>query len=193
MAAASGVASMIASGRAPGLLPLIANDGSAGTRFRPAPPLGADVARRREAPPELERLAISWLTDLILPRDAVELALRGRRLGRVHLGPGDVVFHAGEPGDALYLIVSGEVVVIHEDGPREHALAVLGPGEFFGEMALLGEPRRTATVRCRTGMSAIRLDARDFRILVEAVPRLQERFAECIHRRSAERNKASSR
>jgi CRP-like cAMP-binding protein len=104
-----------------------------------------------------------------------------------------VVFHAGDPGDALYLVVSGEVEVIHEDGPREHATAVLGPGEFFGEMALLGEPRRTATVRCRTGMSAIQLDARDFRILVEAVPRLQERFAESIHRRSAEREEAGSR
>ena len=47
MAAASGVAAVIASGRTPGLLPLIADDGSAGTRFRPAPPHGADVARRR--------------------------------------------------------------------------------------------------------------------------------------------------
>ena len=99
-----------------------------------------------------------------------------------------MVFQAGDPGDALYLIVSGEVEVIDEDGPREHVVAVLGPGEFFGEMALLGEPRRTATVRCLTGVSAIQLDAGDFRILVGAVPRLQERFAESIRRRSADRS-----
>jgi hypothetical protein len=192
MAAGSGVAAVIASGHAPGVLPLIADEGRTGTLFRPAPPRGSHAADLPSAPPELERLAISWLTDLILPRDAVELALKGHRLGRVHLGAGEVVFQAGDPGDALYLVVSGEVEVVHEDGGGEHLIAALGPGEFFGEMALLGQPRRTATVRCRTEMSALELDEPGFRILVEAVPQLRERFAETIARRSAEARAAIS-
>ena len=191
MAAASGVASVIASGRAPGVLPLIADDGSAGTRFNPAPPLGAGVARR-EAPPELERLAISWLTDLILPRDAVELALRGRRLGRVHLGPGDMVFHAGDPGDALYLIVSGR----WRSSTRMAARACHRGAGPRGVLRRDGAARRAAADGDRPlpdRDEAIQLDARDFHTLVEAVPRLQERFAEAIHRRSAERDEAASR
>jgi CRP/FNR family transcriptional regulator, cyclic AMP receptor protein len=51
-----------------------------------------------------------------------------------------------QDGDSLYLIVEGRVRVVREVGDREETLATLGPGEFFGEMALLDGRPRSATV-----------------------------------------------
>ena len=58
---------------------------------------------------------------------------------------GEVLFFEGEPGDALYIVNTGTVKVyrVAEDG-REKTLALLGAGEFFGEMALLDEGPRSA-------------------------------------------------
>src|SRR5215217_450553 len=58
------------------------------------------------------------------------------------------VFWIGEPGDEFYIIEAGQVVICYPDeGGREVTLAVLGPGQFFGELSLLDGGRRTATAR----------------------------------------------
>jgi CRP-like cAMP-binding protein len=64
----------------------------------------------------------------------------------------EVVFHEGEPGRALFIIESGEVAIIKSRSPapgqtEEAILARLGPGGFFGEMALLEELPRSATAK----------------------------------------------
>src|SRR5262249_28666767 len=64
--------------------------------------------------------------------------------------------------------------------------------DLFWAMALLGEQRRAPTARCRTAMSALELDERDFRILLDAVPQLQERFADTVDRRAACRDELIS-
>ncbi len=67
---------------------------------------------------------------------------------------GTRLFQYGEPGDKLYIILEGKVRISREvGGMGEEALAVLGPGEVFGEMALLDESPRSADAkaheRCR--------------------------------------------
>jgi len=58
-----------------------------------------------------------------------------------------VVFEEGDPGSRMYVIRSGEVRIVKRVGNREIALARLGPGEAFGEMALLeGQPRSATAV-----------------------------------------------
>jgi CRP-like cAMP-binding protein len=61
---------------------------------------------------------------------------------------GETVFKKGEPGDAFYIVHEGRVSVNMKDGffSRNKQLAVLSPGNFFGEMALLDRRARSATV-----------------------------------------------
>ena len=74
--------------------------------------------------------------------DLVVGALRARRFRR-----GETIFHGGDPGDALFIVSSGSVkiLVTPEDGSEPAILTVVGPGGFFGELALLDGAARSAT------------------------------------------------
>jgi CRP/FNR family transcriptional regulator/CRP/FNR family cyclic AMP-dependent transcriptional regulator len=61
-------------------------------------------------------------------------------------GPGQVIFHLGDPGGLLYIISRGKVKISHTTPEgQEVVLAILGPGDFFGELALLDDSPRSAT------------------------------------------------
>ena len=67
-------------------------------------------------------------------------------LTEVDLSRGSTLFHEGDPGDQLYFIISGKIKLgrTSPDG-RENLLAILGPGEMFGELSLFDPGPRTAT------------------------------------------------
>jgi CRP/FNR family cyclic AMP-dependent transcriptional regulator len=65
-------------------------------------------------------------------------------LGR-EFAPGDVLFREGEPGDVMFVVQTGAVKIAKDVGGQEKVLAILGPGEFLGEMAILNGKPRTAT------------------------------------------------
>ncbi len=89
---------------------------------------------------------------------APQLDLLLTRLTPVSAREGDVIVRQGEPGDRFYVIRWGSVAV-EQDGQR---IGTLGPGEAFGEIALLLEIPRTATVRATAPAELLALDARDF-------------------------------
>ncbi|MCL4395860.1 MAG: patatin-like phospholipase domain-containing protein [Chloroflexi bacterium] len=70
-----------------------------------------------------------------------------RRLQREHYHKGATVFSEGETGDCMYILESGQVKIVTSNGGREKVLAYVGPGNFFGEMALLLDERRSATAQ----------------------------------------------
>ena len=73
--------------------------------------------------------------------ERVAAGMRTRRFRR-----GEVIFHAGDPGDALFIIVSGEVkIAVPSETGDEAILATLGAGDVFGELALLDGAPRSAT------------------------------------------------
>ena len=79
------------------------------------------------------------------------------RIGLVSLEPGEILFREGEPGDALYVVAEGEVGVARE-GPPRRAVARLGPGSFFGEVALITDQARTATVEAISATQLLAID-----------------------------------
>lgn len=76
--------------------------------------------------------------------------------------------HEGTPADACYLLLEGEVRVLR-DGVD---LALLGPGDLLGEMALLGRSLRAASATTRTPVRALRLEYDVLRRLLHERPRL---------------------
>ena len=94
--------------------------------------------------------------------------VRGRRQSR-----GSMILSQGDRGDALFLIRSGQVKVsvVAEDG-REVILSVLGPGSFFGEMALLDDEPRSAHVIAMEDTELLQLHREDFQHRLKRSPEL---------------------
>lgn len=124
------------------------------------------------------KVATSWTLDVLLPPELVQLKLGGTRgIHREHFEPGQEVFLEGDLGDRIYIILSGRVEVVRREGSGpERRLAQLGPGESFGEMALLNETTRTATVRCTEAMDVLSLPKGDFTALTTNLPDLRASF-----------------
>ena len=58
---------------------------------------------------------------------------------------GDIIFHEGESGKAVYVVLDGSVKIIKKSNSESKTLAVLGPGSHFGELSLIGQCSRFAT------------------------------------------------
>lgn len=74
------------------------------------------------------------------------------------LAAGDLVFEEGDAGDVMFLVQEGEVEIVQKAGEHENQLAVLGRGDFFGEMAVLEELPRTHTARALAATKLVELD-----------------------------------
>jgi voltage-gated potassium channel len=94
--------------------------------------------------------------------------------------PGDIILRKGDEGDSMFIIASGEVEV-EFGGARDPVL--LGPGQFFGELALIERTTRTATVRADDECKLLELNGKDFHELARHHPELKD----AIHRIAAER------
>jgi NADH dehydrogenase len=131
------------------------------------------------------KVATSWTLDLFLQPELVELRL-GTAGGAIHehFEPGQNVFREGELGDRVYILLSGRAEVVRGgQSDREVVLAALGPGDCFGEMALLGAAPRNATVRCAEAMTVLSIPKREFGLLAANVPGLRKSFEEVAARR----------
>lgn len=94
------------------------------------------------------------------------------RLRPVKYRSGEVILTEGTPGDIMYLIEWGRVEVLSRTNGYSRILAVLGEGDFFGEMALLTGNLRSATVRAVTDVDLLALHQSDFDELVLKYPTL---------------------
>ena len=100
-----------------------------------------------------------------LDQAALERVAAGTRTRRFRRG--EIIFHAGDPGNALYLIVSGHVKIsLPSEEGDEAILATIGPGDVFGELALLDGAPRSATATALLATEAVILPRDQFRELV---------------------------
>jgi len=131
------------------------------------------------------KVATSWTLDLLLPADLIELKLSGSQgITQQHFEPGEEVFHQGDLGDRMYIIVNGHAEVVRDDDGIERRLAKIGPGEYFGEMALLKQSTRGATVRCVAPMDALSLPKREFSMLAAYLPQVRESLEAVMEQRA---------
>ena len=86
--------------------------------------------------------------------------------------PGEVLFEEGQVAHHLYVTVTGKVEVFRRIGKKEHPLAILGPRECFGEMAILDDEPRSASIRALEPTTVIKIDRESFRELINERPQI---------------------
>jgi CRP-like cAMP-binding protein len=89
------------------------------------------------------------------------------RLRAEEFAPGAVIIRQGDVGDRFYLVRRGRVVVTVADAAGERVLGEMGPGEYFGEMALLSDAPRSASVRAVEPTAVWSMGKDDFQALVD--------------------------
>jgi CRP/FNR family cyclic AMP-dependent transcriptional regulator len=94
-----------------------------------------------------------------------------------HLDQNAIIFSQNMPAEALYIIKSGKVRISMMAGEgegegEEMGLLLLGPGEFFGELALIQEANHLVTARAESPVELLLLTRKDFQTLIELEPRI---------------------
>ena len=118
----------------------------------------ASLARLYAAPVDRERLDLLLKIPIFSPLSPPVLEQLAARLIPVHASAGEEIIRLGDHGDRFYLVKSGEVEVLLDDQPPRRE----GPGSYFGEIALLRDVPRTATVRAATDVELFALDRDHF-------------------------------
>lgn len=116
--------------------------------------------------------------------DTESLAELGAAARRRTFRAGEIVFHRDDPGQVLYVIRAGKVkiYITSQDG-QEVSLAVFGPGDYFGELALLSREPRDASVTADTDMRLLILGQREFTGLLDSIPGLASKILGIMARR----------
>jgi CRP-like cAMP-binding protein len=134
--------------------------------------------------------AVAFDTVQVLERVALLDGIRGRELRRLaqlfrerSFAEGAAVTAEGEPGIGFFVITEGSAEV----SVRGERRAALGPGDSFGEMALIDDGPRTATVVAATDLRCLALSAWDFKPFVEEHPTVAWTLLQTLARRIRDR------
>lgn len=137
--------------------------------------------RLRNAVQALER------SDLFGVMSAEELLALAEASRVVRFGPGEAIVREGEPGDSSYQVLQGRVEVLKSVASgRQMSVRQLLPDALFGEMTLLLDSPRSATVRAMEECCLLELDRTALQPLLEANPDLLQRLAHHVSRRQQE-------
>eukprot|EP00163_Fabomonas_tropica_P030364 TRINITY_DN681_c0_g1_i1.p1 TRINITY_DN681_c0_g1~~TRINITY_DN681_c0_g1_i1.p1 ORF type:complete len:1518 (+),score=303.17 TRINITY_DN681_c0_g1_i1:420-4973(+) len=122
------------------------------------------------------------------------ISLLAVKLKPLIVGPEDFIIRYGDMGSQMYLMRKGQVQVLSPDMTVEYAR--LGPGTFFGEIALLRSERRTANIRAITYCELFTLDKDDLADILSDFPEYRERIYKVAaerERKMAEKNNSTNR
>jgi thioredoxin reductase (NADPH) len=121
------------------------------------------------------------------PREVV--AQTASKAELVVFAPGDVVLREGDTADRFYMVIKGEAEASHrEPDGSEVVLNRFGPGDYFGEIGLLNDAPRGATVRAKTSLELMALDRDTFATLMKSSRTTEDE----VRRVAAERTKAAT-
>jgi NADH dehydrogenase len=128
------------------------------------------------------RILADWTMDMFLPRDITQVKIfRNAQVIREHFEKGEEVFRQGDIGDRIYFLIDGEVEVLIDGNVDD----TLGPGNVFGEIALMKSSPRTATIRARTAVNVATVRRETFHTLVAHFPGVKAAMKELLDKRLA--------
>jgi len=104
-----------------------------------------------------------------------------------------VIVRQGDPGDAMFLILSGELRARKMINDREAILTTFGPGDFFGEMSLFDQGPRSADVVANVDSTVLRLTTTAFQKLTREMPSLATPFLQATSRTLSARIRADNK
>lgn len=136
-------------------------------------PLGKLFAPRKLTP----RLASLARVSLFSQLTPGELDIVDGLLHRREYLADEIVFDEGEEGQAIYIVLDGEVTLGRRGGVAPEHIATLGPGSFFGDMALLDDLPRTAQARTRQTAQVAVFFRTDFLALMDTHARIASKIA----------------
>jgi CRP-like cAMP-binding protein len=122
-------------------------------------------------------------TELFHDLDAPTLQLVAQQLTEHVYADGQMVFHEGEAGDRLFLLLSGAMQVFVQRHDSTITYAILQPGECFGEMALIEDRARSASVRAQAASRCYALSKQDFLDLIQRYPHIALEVMRSLSRR----------
>jgi CRP-like cAMP-binding protein len=103
---------------------------------------------------------------------------------------GSFIFQEGDPGTEMYIIQAGEVEILKPYAGETRQLAVLEPGDFFGEMSLLEELPREVSARALTDYKLLKIDLTTFDQMIQENPEIAVRMLRKLSRRLREERDA---
>jgi peroxiredoxin 2/4 len=129
-----------------------------------------------------------WLEKVFPELAGPALESLAHRAEKVSYSDGDTIVAEGEDADRFYVIAQGEVAVTRRTPEGEEIeLATLSPGQFFGEVGILAETRRTATVRAIGDVELLALSWQEFRETLERSDGTDREFSQIVQERLAAR------
>ncbi len=133
---------------------------------------------------------------LFAKMEMAKLKLLAFTSDRMSFQPQQVLFHQGDDGDAAYVIMKGEADIVAETAGGDIPLARVGENAIVGEIAILCEVPRTATVKAATQMDTLRIEKEHFLRLIREFPELgievMRELADRLTRTTAELSQARS-
>jgi len=161
----------------------LAEEKAAAPPGRPAPAAAPPAAAPSQPPAELALAKIPLFAGL----DPKALESFEAFTFRRTFKPGDLIVEEGRTGNGAYVVLSGKVEVVRGiDSERPVVISTLGPGEPFGEMALLGDWPRTASVRAVEQTECLGMDRWIFLAHMSKEPKLALTMLQILARRLAE-------
>ncbi len=92
------------------------------------------------------------------------------------INPKEDLFHQGDPGDKMYIIISGNVELLEQSGDREQRIAISGKSEPLGEFAVLDDDERSLGARATNNVKVLAVEKEELKELIREFPELAFAF-----------------
>jgi CRP-like cAMP-binding protein len=136
----------------------------------------------------VEKVLLLKSAHLFAGLESEELAALAEIASEKEFAAGEIVFEEGQPGVYLCILVHGKVEVFHRVNSDEYSIATLGEKECFGEMAILNDELRSASVRALEPTQVLKIDRNSFRELITERPEISFAIFKILSDRLKQKN-----